>query len=72
MSREFVAHILLDMYKEDTDKERGRLIQTVSPSQADMDEIKDWLRKAPKNHTRYIAPDVCFDAYTFEELWGDK
>jgi hypothetical protein len=72
MSREFVAHILIDIYVDKDGMERGVELSEVAPSQADMEYIKGWLKDPPKNHIRLLAPNTCFDSYTYEELWGDN
>jgi hypothetical protein len=66
MGKTFVTCIFVDIYKENTDQEHVEL-NCYASSKVDGMSIKNWLHGANKHHTRYVAYNVCFDAYSLEE-----
>jgi hypothetical protein len=71
MSTTFISHILLEIYKEGTEEELITSIRLLNPKKISIEETKEWLAFPPRNHTRYIAPSVYFDAYKGLELWDE-
>jgi hypothetical protein len=72
MSVTYVAHLLIETLMERNGDIINVHVSAYAPGKITDEQIKKWLSYSSKHQKREIAYNVCFDAYTYEELFGDK